>query len=394
MTTAHTSRYLTPEDIKRLVKSDNADDRAVVTHKICRAMERSELSEAERAAAHEIIRMMASDAAELVRRALAVTLRTSHLLPHDVALRLAKDVSSIAAPVLTHSPLFTDEDLADIIRTGGPIRQVAVAHREVLSETVTSVLTSDAVEEAVVIACANDNARFSPEGLSQIIDRFGTSAVVQKVLIHRQSLPISISERLIHMVSTQMREQLVTRHALSPEKAVEIATATRERATVDLADQAGTSLNPRALAQHIMTSGRLTPSLILRALVRGHMSFFEHALSELSGIPHDRTWLMIHDAGALGFRAIYDRAGMPARLFPTFRIAVEGYRGLMAEAPSLSAHQMEERLIERFLTQAPFAPREDLLYLYERLDRDQHGRKWGDIPESRSTSRQEARVAA
>src|SRR5690606_19107845 len=194
MSTVHASRYLTPEDIKRLVKSDNADDRAVVSHKICRAMERSDLSDAERAAAQVIIRMMASDAAELVRRALGVTLRTSHLLPHDVALQLARDVSSIAAPVLTHSPLFTDEDLADIIRTGGPIPQVAVAHRDALSEAVTSVLTSNAVEEAVVIACANDNARFSPAGLSQVIDRLGTSAVVHKVLIHRNAVPISINE--------------------------------------------------------------------------------------------------------------------------------------------------------------------------------------------------------
>ncbi len=54
-------------DIQRLVRSENADDRAVATHKICRAMERGGLSEGDRRAAQEIIRMLAQDAAELVR---------------------------------------------------------------------------------------------------------------------------------------------------------------------------------------------------------------------------------------------------------------------------------------------------------------------------------------
>ena len=365
-------------DIQRLVKSDNADDRAVATHKICRVMERAELTEAERGAAQEIIRMMAQDAAELVRRALAVTLRTSELLPHDVAMQLAQDVTTVAVPVLTHSPLFTDKDLAEIIRSGGPVRQVAVAKRAVLSETVTGVLAEAAVEEAVVIACANDNARFSDKGMERVVDRFNESEVLHSVLINRATLPISISERLVHVVSATLRQQLITKHAIKPETAVEIVNAAQERATLDMSDASGASRDPRVLVKHLITNGRLTPSLILRAIARGHMPFFEHALAELSGVPHERTWLMVHDAGHLGLRAIYDRAGLPGRLFQTFRLAVETWRVLSAEAGHLDPIRFQEKLIERFLTQVPFAPREDLIYLYERLDRDSTGRKWGE----------------
>lgn len=363
-------------DIQHLMRSENADDRAVATHKICRLMERGDMTPDERSAAQEIIRMLAQDAAELVRRALAVTLRTSDILPHDVAMTLAQDVTTVAVPVLSHSPLFSDEDLAAIICSGGPVRQVAIARRESLSERVTTALADNAVEEAVVIACANDNARFSDDGLNRVMDRFTGSEVLHGVLINRKALPVSVSERLVHIVSAALREQLISRHAISPELAVEIATATQERATVDMADQAGASFDPQGLAHHLRVSGRLTPSLILRALARGHMAFFEHALSALSGVPHERTWLMVHDAGSLGLRAIYDRAGLPARLFQTFRTAVETYHTLQAESGHLDPFQMQERLIERFLTQLPFAPREDLAYLYERLDRDSKGRRW------------------
>jgi len=367
---------LTDADIKRLVKSENADDRAVATHKICRVMEKSEMSGGDREAAQEIIRMLAADTAELVRRALAVTLRTSDLLPHDVALKLAQDVATVAVPVLTHSPLFSDEDLSAIIRSGGPVRQVAIAKRDVLSEVVTTTLSEHAAEEAVIIACANDNARFSDGGLNRVMDRFGTSEVLHSVLVNRKALPVSISERLVHVVSAVLREQLVSRHAIRPETAVEIAQATQERATLDMADQTGASLDPQGLARHLKSSDRLTASLMLRALCRGHMSFFEHALAELSGVPHERTWLMVHDAGSLGLRAIYDKAGLPGRLFQTFRMAVDTWRDLMAEAGHLEPTRFQERLIERFLTQVPFAPREDLVYLYERLDRDGKGRRW------------------
>jgi uncharacterized protein (DUF2336 family) len=373
---------LSDRDIQRLVRSENADDRAVATHKICRAMERGELTEGERRAAQEIIRMLAQDAAELVRRALAVTLRTSDLLPHDVAMKLAQDVVTVSVPVLTHSPLFTDEDLTDIIRSGGPVRQVAIAKRDVLSEVVTLSLADNGVEEAVVIACANDNARFSEDSMNRVMDRFGASEVLHSVLINRKTLPVSISERLINIVSAGLREQLISQHALSPEAAVEIVTATQERATVDMADQAGASFDPQGLAHHLMAAGRLTPSLILRALARGHMGFFEHALAALSGVPHERTWLMVHDAGTLGLRAIYDRAGLPGRMFQTFRVAVEVYHTLQAEAGHLDPIRLQERMIERFLTQSPYAPREDLIYLFERLDRDSKGRRWSRAAET------------
>lgn len=381
-TTIPSRTALSDVDIKRLVKSENADDRAVATHKICRVMEKSDMTDADRMAAQEIIRMLAQDAAELVRRALSVTLRTSDLLPHDVALKLAQDVTTVAVPVLTHSPLFSDEDLSVIIRSGGPVRQVAIAKREALSEVVTTTLAESAVEEAVVIACANDNAKFSDGGMNRVMDRFGTSEVLHSVLVNRKLLPVSVSERLVHIVSAALREQLITHHAIKPETAVEIVQATQERATLDMADQTGASMDPQGLARHLMATERLTASLILRALARGHMGFFEHALAELSGVPHERTWLMVHDAGSLGLRAIYDRAGLPGRLFQTFRIAIDTWHGLMSEAGHLEPTRFQERLIERFLTQVPFAPREDLIYLYERLDRDSKGKRWNKISEA------------
>src|SRR5690606_24639652 len=75
----------------------------------------------------------------------------------------------------------------------------------------------------------------------------------------------------------------------------------------------------------------LNASLLLRAVARGQMALFEHGLSILAQVPHHRAWLMIHDAGPLGLRAIYDRAGLPPRLFAAFRSGVDTWRAIQAE---------------------------------------------------------------
>src|SRR5476651_798553 len=104
---ATTRAALTDVDIRTLVKGPTPDERAVAAHKICRRIDRADMTPEERAQAQEILRVMSADAAELVRRAIAVTLRSSPMVPRDVAIRLAKDVESVSLPLLSFSPVFT-----------------------------------------------------------------------------------------------------------------------------------------------------------------------------------------------------------------------------------------------------------------------------------------------
>ena len=105
----------------------------------------------------------------------------------------------------------------------------------------------------------------------------------------------------------------------------------------------------------------------------GHIGFLEWALAELSGVPHHRTWLMVHDAGSLGLRAIYERAGLPGRLLPAFRAAIDTFHALQQEGEMRDTNAFQERMLQRFLTQPNATAREDVDYLIERMD--QLGRK-------------------
>jgi uncharacterized protein (DUF2336 family) len=365
---ATTRAALTLADIQSLTRGATPDERAVVVQKLCARIDEQPLSEQDREIAHEILRVVAADAAEVVRRALAVTLKSSPEVPRDVALKLARDVESVATPLLSFSPVFTDQELVEIIRYAGPVRQLAIAKRSTLSEVVTSTLAEHGSEVAVRAACANDNATFTENGLQRAISRFASSQHLLAAVAYRRVLPMAVAERLVGMVSDQVRDHLVNAHQVSPELAVQIAVAARERATIDLVDQAGRASDPERFVEHLHVEGRLTPSLLLRSLAHGHMGFFEWAIAALASVPHHRTWLMIHDAGPLGLRAIYERAGLPVRLFAAFRAGVDAYHSMEFDGGASDHQRFQERMLERFLTQATPAPREDLDYLLEKMD--------------------------
>lgn len=365
--TAYRAR-LTDADVRRLIKATDEDERAAAAHKLCRSMDRPDLTEQDRAAAQKILRVMAEDAAELVRRAMAVTLKSSDLIPHDVARRLAADVDSIALPIIGSSPVFNDEDLIEIVRAGSAVRQTAVAARPRVSRDVAEAVAKVGCETAVRTLAANDNADMSEAALNRAVDRFGQSGEMVAAIAYRQVLPLHVTERLIELASEAVREHLVTRHAIAPETAIRLAQFARERATVDLVDQAAASPDIGRFVAQLNARKALNASLLLRGLARGQMEFLEHGLAELAGTPHQRAWLMVHDAGPLGLKALYDRAGLPPRLFQAFRAGVDTWRQLQAEGVDTTGDLFRDQMLQRFLTQRPNAPREDLAYLMERLD--------------------------
>jgi uncharacterized protein (DUF2336 family) len=362
---------LTDEDIRRLVKGENAEDRAMAARKICQRIDTPELTSEEREAANAIIAMIAEDSATLVRRSLAVTLRQSPHLPKNVAMKLAMDIDSIAVPVIAGSPVFDDAELIELIRTQPAAKLAAIAARQSVSKPVVMSLIDYADEAAMGIAAANDGAEFDDEAFDKTIARFAESRSVMDSFVSRSVLPISFTEKIIARVSDDALQRLVRRHALPPQIAVDIAEGARERATIDLVDQAGVAPDMPRFIEQMQSAGRLTPSLILRGLLRGHVEFFEHAVARLAGIPHSKAWLLIHDAGPLGLKAVFERTGLPPRLLPAVRSAIDTLHSIEMGPGEAGRILFRRRLVERSLTQFQGVPEEDLEYILSRLDQDE-----------------------
>lgn len=359
---------LTTDDIARLVGGDDPQDRAQSAQKVCRRIAEQALGPQDRAMANEILGILAADSATLVRQALSTTLKNSPHLPRALAVKLAEDVHEIAAPILSESPALTDEDLIAIVRAGDVLKQTAVAGRERVSAAVVDVIVEEGEEPAVVAAAANPGAEFKDETFDAALNRFGDNEALTDAMISRPSLPATVTERLVAMVTDAALDRLAQRHALPPQLAVELSEGARERATIDILDQAAMAVDMDRFVQQLALNGRLTPSLILRGMCMGHMRFFEHAIAELAGVPHEKAWLLIHDAGPLGLRAVFERAGLPQRLFLAVRTAVDVYHDVEAEGFAHDRARFSQTMIERVLTRHQGMPADELAYLLDKLN--------------------------
>lgn len=345
------SKRLTKADVSRLLADPSGESRADAAAKIAGQYENGILSPREREIAEEIIRLMARDAEVRVREALATHLKACDELPPDVARTLASDVDSVALPMLQFSSVLTDPDLIAVVRGTDVGRQVAVASRNEISASVAQSLAEHGFEPAVAALMGNAAANVEERAFQTALDRFPASVSITANMVHRAKLPVTVAERLVTLVSDALKDHLVTNHDLSESVATDLVMQSRERATVGLLSPDADDAAAARLIQSLRANGRLTPSLMLRALCMGDVTFFEVAIAALAGVPVANARKLAHDQGSLGLKALYDKAHLPDSLYSAFRAAVDVIHETEFNTDPRDRGQYRRRVMERILTQ-------------------------------------------
>jgi len=186
--------------------------------------------------------------------------------------------------------------------------------------------------------------------LQKVVEDFGDRETMQEAMVHRPRLPVTVAERLVTMVSESLKGELAKRHELPASLATDLILQSRERATITLSTESNEDELDR-LVHQMRESGRLTPSIILRALCMGDLRFFEAAVAELARVSVLNVRTLIHDSGALGLRAAFDKAGLPASQFPAVRAAMDVARETEYDGGENDRERYSRRMIERILTQ-------------------------------------------
>lgn len=343
---------LSQDDVLRLIRDGSADARVDTAAKVARAFGR-DMTDAERRIGIEIFRIMVLDVEVRVRAALSHHLKRSPDLPRDVAVTLARDVEAVSVPMLESSTVLTDEDLLSIVASQTTGALAAVARREQVSAAVSDALVGRGDLDVVTALLGNAGATIAEPTLARTIEGFGGDEKVQEAMVRRPTLPVTIAERLVSMVSDRLREYLVSHHELPAETAADLILDSRERATVALLPpgvEGGVDIE--RLLDQMHSNGRLTPTVLLRALCLGDLSFFEAGVARLAGVPLVNARLLIHDTGRLGFPAIYARAGLPAGLMPAFHAVMETVKETQYDGGERDRERFVRRMLERILTRS------------------------------------------
>ena len=362
------SDHLSKDDVAKLLAEPSAANRADLAAKVAKQFDGAALTATERRLAEDIIRVMAHDAVIRVRQSLAENLKSNPALPRDVAMTLASDVEAVALPILQVSQVLSDEDLIELVRSSrSEAKQTAIAKRDTVSAAVADALIDSGSETAVAALVANAGADLQEPSLNRVIDKFGDSEAVQAPLVQREKLPMTIAERLVAVVSDKLQNYLVTHHELPAKVAADAILQSRERATVSLLSGENSEESLERLVAQLSRTGRLTPSLLLRALCTGDVAFFEFGIAALSKVPVTNARLLIHDAGRLGLKSIYEKARMPQALMPAFRIALDVLHETPYDGEEHDLERHRRRVIERILTQYEELAAEDLEYLLGKM---------------------------
>ena len=341
---------LSVADVKKLVEDPSAENRADTAGKISNKFATGGLSNEERAIAEDIFRVMVRDVEVRVRKALAESLKDSPSLPVDVAKTLANDVNEVALPVIETSVVLSDEDLIHIIQNRDAEAQAAVARRERVSENVSDALVETENEDVIATLVSNDGAEIRDETRSTVVDKYGALEKINAPLAQRSNLPLHVAERLVNLVSEKLRDHLVTHQDLSADMAMDLIIASRERATIGLISADSSTPDVRGLVRQLEKNKRLTPTIILRALFMGDMTFFEEAIALRADVPAGNVFKLLQDRGPGAISALLKKADMPVESAGLVRTALD-ITEEMQETGGDDREKYRQLMIERVLTQ-------------------------------------------
>jgi len=357
---------LSLQDVDRLLAERSPDVRAELAGRIAESLAEPDLVPTEIALAQDVLRILARDVEATVRASVSRGLRNSSRLPHDVARKLADDIDVVAMPLLAESLVLTDDDLVGLVGRGSAAKHAAIAARPHVAEAVSDALINQAGEPAVTVLMNNHTARIADHSHDHAITRFAGSEQVKRAMVSRPSLPISVAERLVSIVSKELQQRLMRTHALPPALASDIVHRSREHAIIRLSMGSSEDELAEMIAQ-MHHNGRLTPTLILRAVCTGDIAFFEAAMALKGNVPVANSQILIHDPSGRGLTALYRKAMMPENLFDAIRTAVDVVDSTEFDGDPRDLERFRARIISRVLTLIESIDTADVDYLVDIL---------------------------
>jgi len=345
---------LSAEDVTRLLEDKSPEVLVGVTEKISGAYGRKTMEEGDNKAAEQIFRLLMRETEIRVRVSLAQNLKNSTTIPKDIVMLMAKDVEEVALPILQFSEVLTEEDLLDLLdNTQSTSRMVAMSKRTHVSDLLSDTLLDKGDDQVAATLVANSGARISEKGLQHIVEAYPSNQQLMETLSTRAHLPLAVAEKLITVVSGALGDSIKKKYHLETDAPIEQEVEkSRESETLKLIRKTDSEEDIDKLINQLISFNRLTPSIILSSLCQGNFGFFETSLARLSSIPVSNARKLITDRGELGFRAIYNKSGLPESLFPAVKTLLKVVRELDAEGEKPGFPRYANRIVERILRHA------------------------------------------
>lgn len=307
-----------PAHANRLLADDADDDvRVELARKIGRLLPDlpGDAKTKLRALTIETLEKLAKDQLPRVRQVLAEEIKMLDCVPKQVIRLLARDVETVAAPILEYSPLLSDADLIEII-TSAQARHAlkAIARRRPLGANVSEAIGSALDEPSVAELLSNSTAQIRRQTLDKIIEHAAKVRAWHLPLVLRSDLSQRAIRRIAGFVSASLIEKLAQRHGLAAETRQQLTRQMRARSEAGDLDAGH---DPASLTvsdmESLFQAGRLDDAFVESAAEAGRREPVITALSLLARVPADTVRRILQSGAAKAVTALVWRAGLNMR---------------------------------------------------------------------------------
>jgi len=300
------------KEILEQLRSENSEARQLVAKKVAQAYHHNFFNRQEQQLADDILRALVKDKDETLRQHISEILKDNLLLPHDIVTALANDFADVVAcPILENSYLLSEEDLTELISNDiSSPRLEAIARREALSADVSSALMMKHIPQVMTVLFKNNNAQLNEEEIITALENVEPSEEMMTFATQRRELN-TISQQKLKVMAVKAGYNRFSQSLddeLEPEEVVEAA---RLYSLLGMTLEQVKGEGMPQLVHQLAQQGRLSISLLLRALCIGELSLVEHALSQMAGIPLSNARVLVRDKGGRGIEALYKASKMP-----------------------------------------------------------------------------------
>lgn len=309
------------------MKSAPVEARAEATGALARAWLYADMDPHEKAEAEQALTVLLDDPSPWVRQALAEAFGRAAEAPPAIMAALAHDQSDVAAIVLSRWPLYDEAALVDHVATGDALVQTAIAMRPDLPAPVAAALAEVADAEAVTALATNSSAHIPAFSLARMVERHGDDPTLRDALMARDDLPADVRVAVVVKIAEAMAA--ASAGAMPDARSERMSREASERAVLDLAVLAADEDLP-AIVRRLRAGGRLTPALLLAAILDGDLRLPAAALAELTGMARRRVDALVAEGRGAGFAALCRKAGLPAPFVPVLEAALAARRAVVA----------------------------------------------------------------
>ena len=179
----------------------------------------------------EVLEVLVRDQLPRVREILAESLKDVANAPPNMIRQLARDEAfNVAGPVLRYSPLLSDDDLVEIIRTTStPGKREVISQRASLSALVSDAIVGSDDARAITVLLGNHSAQIREETLDRIIERAQDREEWHGPLARRPQLSRGAMCRIACFVGDSLLETLRARDDFDPEMMEAVGAEMRRR---------------------------------------------------------------------------------------------------------------------------------------------------------------------